>query len=289
MPQLDREEYVEQAYFFRTLGERLPENMPIQELLALIRDEVLSTTKLPMAIDFMLTELNHTGAVSGAMKRLPHYFSSFQTYLMEESEDELGRFDMRVAISALRFEAEYRTESPTPQGVFLYEFETLSRNRLSYDRGLRAMSEDSMFDDAWRGWILAVRRKLGMVDFSDMLYVCSEFYRDRELRIGKEDPGLSAPILFGEKEGKIALANRHKDPLFLFSALQRQLGYPVVPRPSPKDSTGEVLPKMRRQLERLEVRMKLLEDEQREGAFDLSRFYQHNARQRPGSPDAPNG
>ena len=31
--------------------------------------------------------------------------------------------------------------------------------------------------------------------------------------------------------------------------------------------------KMRRQLERLEVRMKLLEDEQREGSFDLSRFY----------------
>ena len=34
------------------------------------------------------------------------------------------------------------------------------------------------------------------------------------------------PMLFGEKEGKIAWANRKKDPLYLFAALQRHLGYP---------------------------------------------------------------
>ena len=38
------------------------------------------------------------------------------------------------------------------------------------------------------------------------------------------------PPLFGEKEGKIAKASRGRDPLFLFAALQRQLGYPEVPR-----------------------------------------------------------
>ena len=42
----------------------------------------------------------------------------------------------------------------------------------------------------------------------------------------------SIPTLFGEKEGKIARANRGRDPLYLFSALQRQLGYPEVPRPA---------------------------------------------------------
>ena len=35
------------------------------------------------------------------------------------------------------------------------------------------------------------------------------------------------PPLFAEKEGKIAKANRGRDPL-LFAALQRQLGYPEV-------------------------------------------------------------
>ena len=59
MPLLDREEYIEQAHFFRALGERLPQNMPLQELLAQLRDEVLSTTKLPLALDFLLGELKH--------------------------------------------------------------------------------------------------------------------------------------------------------------------------------------------------------------------------------------
>ncbi len=268
---LEREEYVEQAHFFRTLGERLPEKIPIQVLFANIRDEILSTTNLPMAIDFMLTELNHTGLIATAMARITHYFSPFQTYLVSEAEDDEGRFDMRIAIAVLQKEAEYRAEQPTPQGIFLYEFETLSRNRLNYERGLDAISEDPIFDKTWAGWIQNVRRQLGILDFADILYVSSEFYRKRG---GTEaGPDSKFPILFGEREGRIALANRQKDPLFLFSALQRQLGYPNVPRPMPPDSTSELVPKMKRQLERLETRVKMLEDESREGSFDLTKFY----------------
>ena len=44
-------------------------------------------------------------------------------------------------------------------------------------------------------------------------------------------------MLFGEKEGRIAMANRRKDPLYLFSALQRHLGYPSVPRPIKDEAT----------------------------------------------------
>ncbi len=80
------------------------------------------------------------------------------------------------------------------------------------------------------------------------------------------------PVLFGEKEGKIALANRHKDPLLLFSALERHLGYPSVPKPKRSDQTKDVLPTLLKRLERLETRTKLLVDEQR-GGIDLSRFY----------------
>ena len=46
------EEYVEQAYLFKALMERGSADEPVQELLGYLREEVLATTKLPMAIDF---------------------------------------------------------------------------------------------------------------------------------------------------------------------------------------------------------------------------------------------
>jgi len=54
---LDREEYVEQAYFFQTLRERMQLDMSTQDLLDSIRQEVLTTTMLPFALDFMAGEL----------------------------------------------------------------------------------------------------------------------------------------------------------------------------------------------------------------------------------------
>ena len=102
---LDREEYVEQAHLFRTLSERLADNVPMQELLGYVKQEVLSTTRLPMAIDFLLTELKHIGMMSTAMARLPHYFTPFQTYVMQEAEAERGRFDLRLRRSKARCRA----------------------------------------------------------------------------------------------------------------------------------------------------------------------------------------
>ncbi len=49
---LDAEEYVEQAYYYHTLRERMQEGVSTQELLIGISREVLSTTKLPMALQF---------------------------------------------------------------------------------------------------------------------------------------------------------------------------------------------------------------------------------------------
>jgi len=264
--QLDREEYVEQAYFFRTLRERMRQNMSTQDLLTAIRHETLATTKLPMALEFMATELRMTGAFATAMARLSHYFTPFQTYVVAEAEKEDGRFDFLVACEILEKEADYRAKGATPQGIFLFQFECLCRNRLDYERGLAAMAEDPVFDQGWREWILTVRRQVGIVDFADLIYVRSEYYRKRK----GEEPG--KPVLFAEKEGKIALANRRKDPLFLFSALQRQLGYPPVPRPKKPDEIQELLPSLARRVERLERRIKLLEEEQR-GGIDIARYY----------------
>jgi hypothetical protein len=271
MPLLDRDEYIEQAYFYRALGERLPHNMPLQELLAQLRDEVLSTTKLPMALDFLLGELKHRGEISSGMRKLAHYFTTFQTYVVSEGEDERGRFDLRVAFEILRYEVEYRAAGASRPGAFLYQFEALCRNRLRYEKGLDAMAQDPIYDEAWRKWLETVRRQVGIIDLADLVYVRSQHYaNDRIRRFGELDT--SEPILFGEKEGKIALANRRKDPLYLFAALQRHLGYPHVPRPQPIDETPQIIPQLLRRMERLDTRMKLLEDEQR-GGIDLTRFY----------------
>ena len=270
---LPKEEYVEQSHFYRALGERLPENMPIQDLLEQIRQELLSTTRLPMAIDFMLAEIRHAGTMSTAMARLPHYFSPFQTYVVQEAEAERGRFDMRIAVEILRHEAEYRSKGGTPQGIFVYQFECLCRNRLKYDPGLGAMAEDPIFNADWKEWIITVRRQIGLVDFADMIFVRSQHYQTRRTPRGGEAPPPEAPILFGEKEGMIAWANRRKDPLYLFAALQRHLGYPIVPRPKKPDETQSLLPQILQRLDRLETRIKLLEEESRQSGLDLSRFY----------------
>lgn len=268
-PFLEREEYVEQAYFFKTLLDRLGDNLPLQEVMEATRHEILATTKLPMAIEFLLSELKHAGGFGTAMSRLGHYFTPYQTFVVEQAEDDRGRFDLRVALAILQNEAEYRIDQPTPQGIFLYQFETLSRNRLVYDAGLGASAKDPIFDENWRDWIYIVRRQIGLVDLADLIYVRSVHYLEQAKRQGKK---VDSVPLFGEKEGKISLANRRKNPLLLFAALQRHLGYPVVPRPKPVDESRELLPLMARRIERMEARLKLLEDEQK-GGIDLSKFY----------------
>jgi hypothetical protein len=284
---LGREEYIEQGHFFRSLGERLAENVPAQEVLATVREEVLATTKLPMAIDFLLAELRHEGVLGTAMARLPHYFTPFQTFVVQEAENERLRFDLRIGLEILRREAEYRAAEPTRQGLFLYQFEALCRNRLGYDRGLEAVARDPAFDESWRNWILKVRRQIGMVDLADLIYVHSEYYRMRQQSgppgrnsepATSDEPVTEANLaqaelfLFGEREGRIALANRRKDPLFLFGSLHRQLGYPEVPRPQATATEQALLPQLARRLEQLEARLKLVEEEQR-GGIDITKFY----------------
>lgn len=269
---LDREEYVEQAYLFRALGERMRQNMAMQDLLKWIKEEILSTTRLPMAMDFLASELKHSGIFAPAMAKLSHYFTPFQTYVISEAENERGKFDISVALKILEREAEYRANQPTPQGIFLYQFECLSRNRLGYDRGLEAIAGDPVFTDPWRDWILIVRRQVGLIDIADMIYVRSEQYLIDRRRQGLEEDASPAPILFGSKEGRIALANRRKDPLLLFAALHRQLGYPAVPKLEPIDQTPEMIPALMRRMERLETRLKLMEEEQK-GGIDITKFY----------------
>jgi hypothetical protein len=271
---LAREEYIEQAYFFRTVRERMQQSMSTQELLAAVRQEILSTTQLPMALDFMASELRFTGGFASAMAKLSHYFMPFQTFVVAEAEKAEGKFDFRIGLEVLEREAQYRAQGASPQGLFLYQFETLCRNRLGYDRGLEAVAGDEIYDDNWRDWILTVRRQVGLIDLGDMLYVRSEHYRRTRGEAEK-------PVLFGEKEGRIALANRRKDPLYLFAALSRHLGYPTVPRPMPEDTNRMLIPTLQRKVERLEQRMKLLEEELRGGINLAKHFAREKGKENP--------
>ena len=64
---LDREEYVEQAYFFRAYRDRLADAIPTQEILLQVREELLSTTKLPVARVVIEGELRVRGLLADGM------------------------------------------------------------------------------------------------------------------------------------------------------------------------------------------------------------------------------
>lgn len=269
-PLLDREEYIEQAYFFRVLRERTAQNMATQEVLERIHEEILSTTRLPYAIQFLASELKHTGQLSSGFQRLAHYFAPFQAFLCRQAEKETTRFTMETALLALEREAAYRAGQLTPSGLFVYQFEVLCRNRLGYDEGLAAMAGDPLYDAGWREYLEMVRRQIGVVDFADLIYVRSELYILDQRR---ENPAYEQPRkpLFGEKEGKIARANRGRDPLYLFAALQRQLGYPEVPRPVAPDDTASKILGIQAKLKEIETRLRLIDSELR-GQTDLTQF-----------------
>ncbi len=271
---LDRSEYVEQAYFYGLLENRIVLEVPIQELLAQVQFEIAASTRLPMAIDFLLTELKHLGVMAPAMARLSHYFTPFQTYLVAEAEREEGKFDMRVALKILQAEAQYRADEGSCEGLFFFQFETICRNRLRYDPGLTAIAADPAYNDTWKGWILRLRREIGLVDFADFLFLHSEDYKQKLLAAG-ESVEQRGPFIFGPHEGRIAFASRRRDPLYLFGALQRHLGYPAVPRVAPVDHTREIIPQMLRKIERLEQRLQLIEQENRMG-IDITKFYGPN-------------
>lgn len=267
---LDREEYIEQAYFFNTLRERLAENVAVQDVLEHIDQEILATTRLPMAIQFLATEVKHTGLLSTGFARLPHYFTPFQAFVVRSTEEESRRFSFELALLVLQREAEFRAGQPTRPGLFVYQFEALCRNRLGYDEGLTSMAADPLFDEPWRDYMEFVRRQIGLIDFADLVYVRSEAYVSEQRR-HKPDYEPSLPALFGPKEGRIARAHIGRDPLYLFAALQRQLGYPVVPRPLPKDDLNSKIIVLQAKVREVELRQKLIESELR-GQVDLAQF-----------------
>jgi hypothetical protein len=260
MPVLEREEYIEQAYFFRSFRERLLDGLPSQEILARIGEELLSTTRLPLAVSFLYSEIKVSGLLGPAMARINHYFTPFQTHVVSQAEYDHSRFAIEQALLVLEREAKFKAEGPALAALFVFQFEALSRNRLGYTQGLAAMAKDTFYTEDWHDYILTLRSRLGDVDFADLIFVRSEhFVKERQRQNPEFHPKF--PTLFGEKEGKIARANRGRDPLYLFSALQRQLGYPEVPRPRRPDELEARVLLLEQRMAQLENRLKLAESE----------------------------
>ena len=137
------------------------------------------------------------------------------------------------------------------------------------------MAGDPLYPPEWQEFIRGLRKRIGMVDVADLIYVRSAHYTAMQRRT---QPGYEPemPALFGEKEGKIALANRRKDPAWLFAALQRHLGYPEVPRIKKRDESQYLIPRLQARVDRLEARVKLLEEEAK-GGIDITKFYSPDA------------
>ncbi len=266
----EREECIEQAYFFRVLRERIESGMASQEVLASLGEELLSSTRMPTVVDFLSTELKHTGSLSQGFQKLPHYFSPFQRFVVAQSEDDSRKLTFPVALLILEREATYKADAPVPAGLFVYQFETISRNKLGYEAGLNAMAEEPFYDELWRANAAMIRRQIGMVEFSELVYLRSETYiQDRK----RQNPDF-VPILqplFSEKDGKIARASRGRDPLYFFAALQRHLNYPEVPKPKPKDDTRTLVEQLEAKFHQMEIRVRILEAESR-GTFDPTQF-----------------
>ena len=153
-------------------------------------------------------------------------------------------------------------------------------NETDVDKAVKAA--DDAFNADWKNWITMVSRQVGLVDLADLIYIrSSELLRRQESRASfrksidtQNDENTTVQqtaVLFGEKEGRIAWANRGKDPLYLFAALQRQLGYPVVPKLKRSQPQTESPALLARRIDRLELRVKLLEEETKDG-IDLSQF-----------------
>jgi hypothetical protein len=267
---LDREEYVEQAYFFRVFRERVADQQAAQDVLVRIHEEILSSTRLPYAIQFLASEMKHSGLLANGFSKLPHYFTPFQAYVIKQAEDETSRFPMPTALVVLEREAAFKSGPLTKAGLFVYQVEAIARNRLGYMDGFTAMAADPHYDTPWRDFIDTVRKQIGVIDFGDIVFLRSELYvqEQRRTRPDYEPP---VPVIFGEKEGKIARASRGRDPLYLFAALQRQLGYPEVPKYNLRNEQTTKMEIVMTKLRELEMRIKLAEGELR-GSVDLSQF-----------------
>ncbi len=116
------------------MRERVEERVPTQVILAQIHEEILATTRLPLAIQFLATELKHTGLLASGFARLPHYFTPFQAFVVRQTEEEaqpLQPGDRPVRSSNAK--PSTAPKRRRRRGCSSISSRRISRNRLGYD------------------------------------------------------------------------------------------------------------------------------------------------------------
>ncbi|MGV2338980.1 MAG UNVERIFIED_CONTAM: hypothetical protein LVR18_34855 [Planctomycetaceae bacterium] len=117
-------------------------------------------------------------------------------------------------------------------GLFIYQLECIrAEPLLGYADGLKAMSEDPLYGDDWRRWILRLQSELGTLELAELVFRVSEhFYTGRARQAaGWRTVSVVWCCLVSRRAGLLA-ATSAVMPLYLFAALQRGLGYPSVPK-----------------------------------------------------------
>ena len=261
---LSREEYVEQAYFFQTLRERMQQDMATQDLLDAIGQEILATTMLPLAVQFMADELRLTGGFATAMARLPHYFTPFQSYVVREAEKADGRFDFRIALEVLQREVDI-----APGRLAAGHLSLPVRGALPQPARLRSGARG-------RGRRSDLRRRLAGVDPDGPPPGRVGGFRRHDLRPQRAvsqaaQEGREADPL--RREGRPDRAGQPAQGSLvsvLRPAAPPGLSHRAASRP--EDTQRYALPALERRLDRLETRLRLLEEDMR-GGINLPRFY----------------
>ena len=113
-------------------------------LLLLVGTSILRADAFDYYINPLLAKVPDTAGVAKEVKRLP-----------AETIVESGGVipNNTSALLVVQREAEYKANQPQRPGLFVYQFEAMSRNRLGYDAGLKAMAADPLYDRDWSAFI----------------------------------------------------------------------------------------------------------------------------------------
>ena len=186
---LEREEYIEQAYLFRTLRERIEQGIATQDLLASIREEILSTTKLPMAVDFLSAELRHQGRFRRGHAKAQPLFTPVSGVRRRRSGSRARQ--IRSAAGPGNLPAQRRTIAPTRRCRKESSCSSSSRSHgtdLATTAACKPLPTIRCSTSVRAEWILTVRRQIGLVDFAEMIYVRSQHYVQQQLHFDLEPP-----------------------------------------------------------------------------------------------------
>ena len=270
-PVLDREEYIEQAYFFRASASGSPTTCRPRTSSPRLHEELLTTTRLPYAVQFLAAEIKHTGPARQRVREAAALLHPFQAFVIRQAEEEKQRFPMADGAAGAGTRGRVPGRAADQPGLFVYQFETIARNRLGYIDGLAAMAADPLYDADWRATSTSSAGRSATSTSRDLVYLRSELYVTEQRRANPAyEPSRAAALRReGGEDRQGQPRPRPAVPVRRAAAATRlPRGAAVTQRDDGKTRSWS---KIETKLRELETRLKLAEGELR-GNIDLSQF-----------------